>query len=325
MHVLKQFASASLAIWTVAFAPLAQAQETTVVQMGAGNIAGVYFPVGVAICRLVNQNRPEHGLRCAARLSDGSVDNVGRLRDGSVDLAIVQSDVQNAARMGDDPFTQTGAFSDLRAVMSLYPEPLTIVAHPDAGISKLDDIQGKRLSIGPAGSGQRVLLEALSDALGWDENALANDQAMRSGQVAQALCAGEIDAFAMVIGHPAPPVEEATEACGAVLIAVEGSGVDDMISGDSPYALGSIPAGLYAGQTDSVPSVSVSATLVTRSDTPDETISILVETVFSDIDVLRDLDPALVGLDAEVMVSTGLTAPLHDAAREFYRAQGWVD
>ena len=68
--------------------------------MGTGNVAGVYFPVGVALCRLVNQHRRETGLRCAARPSEGSVGNLTALRDGSYDLAIVQSDTQAAALAG---------------------------------------------------------------------------------------------------------------------------------------------------------------------------------------------------------------------------------
>ena len=52
--------------------------------MGTGNVAGVYFPVGVALCRLANQHRRETGLRCAARPTAGSVANIDGIRDGTL-------------------------------------------------------------------------------------------------------------------------------------------------------------------------------------------------------------------------------------------------
>ena len=105
--------------------------------MGTASVTGVYFPVGVALCRLVNQHRRETGLRCAARPADGSVANIAGLRDGSLDLAIVQSDVQAAGRSpAPAPSPPPARSPTLRAVMALYPEPLTLVARADAGIAQ---------------------------------------------------------------------------------------------------------------------------------------------------------------------------------------------
>ena len=129
-----------------ALASPAAAQDTTIVPMGTGAVTGAYFPVGVALCRLVNQHRRETGLRCAAQPSaEGSVANIAGLRDGALDLAIVQSDVQAEALAGTGAFAEAGPFADLRAVMALYPEPLTLVARADAGIAQVEDLAGKRV------------------------------------------------------------------------------------------------------------------------------------------------------------------------------------
>ena len=136
--------------------------------MGTGNVAGVYFPVGVALCRLVNQHRRETGLRCAARPSEGSVGNLTALRDGSYDLAIVQSDTQAAALAGSGVFAPAGPFEALRSVASLYPEPLTVVARADAGIAGIGDLAGKRVAWGAPGSGTRAVADELMAARGLD-------------------------------------------------------------------------------------------------------------------------------------------------------------
>src|SRR4051812_2098677 len=90
----------------------AQEQEPQVLWMGTGSVAGVYFPVGVALCRLANQHRRETGRRCAARPSAGSVENVDGLRDKSLELGIVQSDNVAEAVAGGAPFDKAGPFTD---------------------------------------------------------------------------------------------------------------------------------------------------------------------------------------------------------------------
>lgn len=312
---------------TLALTGAAAAQERTtrVAQVGTGSVAAVYFPTGVSLCRLVNRERRSHGLRCAARPTQGSIANARALRSGEIEVALMQSDVQRALYAGEAPFADDGPFEALRAVMSLFPEALTIVVRPDAGISDLADLPGRRVSVGPPGSGQRLLIEALGRELGWSADALAEEPELRSSSVAQALCAGEIDAFALVVGHPAPPVREATLACGATLLPIGGAAVDRLLSEHADYLAATIPAATYAGQDAAVETFGVGATVATRADAPDDDVATLVAAVFDDLEMLRGLNPALAGLEPASMATKGLAAPLHPAAEAFYRERGWID
>ena len=147
--------------------------EPDLVWMGTGNVAGVYYPVGVALCRLVNQHRRDTNLRCAARPSEGSVGNLTALGDRTFDLAIIQSDTQEAALAGTGVFAAAGPDAALRSVASLYAEPLTVVARADAGIARVEDLAGKRVAWGAPGSGTRPIADALMAALGWSAASFA--------------------------------------------------------------------------------------------------------------------------------------------------------
>ena len=318
-------ALAIAATLAIAAPAAAQSPESRVIEMATGSVAAVYFPTGVSLCRLVNRQRLTHGLRCAARPSAGSVENARALRDGAVGLALLQSDVQSAAYAGSAPFADEAAFGELRTVMSLFPEVVTLVVRADSGIAGLDDLPGRRVSIGPPGSGQRSLMEALGAALGWPEDVFADEPEMRASSVAQALCAGEIDAFALVVGHPAPPVREATLACGATLVPVAGPLVDAFLAEHPQYVSATIPAATYEGQDADIESFGVTATLATRADAPDDDIARIVAAVFDGLESLRGLNPALVGLEPEMMARSGISAPLHPAAEAFYRERGWID
>ena len=152
-------------------APAAMAEEF--ITIGTGGVTGVYYPTGGAICRLVNKGRKEHGIRCSVESTGGSVYNINTIRDGELEFGVAQSDWQYHAYNGTSKFEEQGAFEGLRAVFSVHPEPFTVVARADAGISNFDDLQGKRVNIGNPGSGQRGTMEVLMEAKGWGMDAFA--------------------------------------------------------------------------------------------------------------------------------------------------------
>jgi uncharacterized protein len=310
-------------IWTaLALAALtvaAPAQETRVVPLGTGDVTGVYFPVGLSLCRLPNAGRREHGLRCAAMLSGGSVDNIARLRAGDADLAIVQSDIQNAALRGAGVFGAAGPFEELRAVMALHEEPLMLVVHPDAGVARLADLPGRRLGIGASGAGDRALVGALSGRLGWGANTFAERIELAPEAMAAALCEGRIDALLVAMGQPAGPVVEATRGCGARLVAIDGAAVEALAAVNPFYHAMTLPAGTYAGQADDVATIAVGATLVTRADLPDAVVTTIGGAILDDLETLRGLHPVLRELEAEDMARRGLSAELHPAMAALYR------
>jgi hypothetical protein len=279
----------------------------------------------VALCRLVNETRRTHGIRCSAQPSEGSVANIEALRAGEVDFAIVQSDVQNDALRGGGAFSGEPAFDDLRAVMALHPEPLTVVARADAGIKRFEDLFGKRISYGRPGSGARGVWDNVAGRMGWDQRSFAATLELDPEQQPAALCDGRVDAFVFTVGHPAPTIQEATTGCDAVLIPVTGSRISALVAVNPFYFETEIPGGLYRGNPDDVPTFGVGATLVTRADVAEDIVATLVESVYGKIDTLHALDPVLAGLDPQEMVQSGLTAPLHPAAAAFYRENGWIE
>jgi TRAP transporter TAXI family solute receptor len=253
------------------------------------------------------------------------VANVEGLRQGRFDLAMVQSDIQAAALEGTGPFAEAGPLEGLTAVMALYPEPLTLVARADAGIARVEDLAGKRVWIGAAGSGTRPLAEALMEALGWGATTFEETPEIAPERLGQALCSGQIDAFLYAVGHPALVVQEATTACEARLVPIEGGAVDELVRANPAYVAATIPAGLYRGNPEPVESFGVTATVVARPGIADETVATIVGAIVEGLETLRGLDPALAGLEPADKVSQGLTAPLQPGAAAFYRERGWLD
>lgn len=298
------------------------APPTQIVWMGTGSVTGVYFPVGVALCRLANQHRRETGLRCAAKPTSGSIENIGELRQGAFAFGLAQSDAQAEAVAGTGAFASTGADGGLRSVMSLYPEALTLVVRADAGVARVEDLAGKRVALGQAGAGTRTLADALLAALGWTPASFGATPDIPAERLGQALCGGEIDGFFYAVGQPARLIQEATTGCDARLVPIAGAAVEALVASRPYYVPATIPGGLYRGTPGPVATFGVEATLVTEAAVPDATVRAVAGAILDDVDMLRGLDPVLAQLDPKTMVQEGLSAPLHPAAQALYRERG---
>lgn len=294
------------------------------VTIGTGGVTGVYYAAGGALCRLMNQTRDEHGFRCSAESTGGSVFNLNAMRQGEFDFGLVQSDWQYHALNGSSSFEDAGPWEELRAVFSVHPEPFTILARGDAGINSVEDLRGKRMNIGNPGSGTQASMEVLLEALGWDRSAFSLAAELRADEHGPALCDNQIDAFFYGVGHPSANIADPTTTCGAKLVPIEGEAIDALVEDNPYYAQVNIPGGLYTGNPDDVPTYGVLATLVASTNVSDDAVYYLVRAVFENFDSFRGLHPAFAHLEPEDMVANGNSAPLHPGAERYYTEQGWL-
>ena len=311
---------------TIGYASLGAttAAAETFVTIGTGGQTGVYYVVGQSVCRLLNRNSAEHGIRCNAPSSGGSVANVNAIRGGEMNMGVVQSDIQYKSYEGIQSFESEGPFSDMRALFALHGEPLTIVARNDANIAGVKDLKGKRVNIGNPGSGQRDTMDVVMQALGWTVDDFALASALDAAEQAAALGDNNIDAMVYVVGHPNGSIQEATTTVDANLVSVSGPEIDQLISDRPYYAKAIIPGGLYRGDAADTETFGVRATLVASTATDDETVYQTVKAVFENFDRFKRLHPAFATLKEEEMIKDGLSAPLHEGAIRYYKERGWM-
>ncbi len=293
------------------------------ISIGTGGVTGVYYPTGGAICRMVNKDRKEHGIRCSAESTGGSVYNINTIRQGELEFGVAQSDWQYHAYHGTSRFEDQGAFENLRAVFSVHPEPVTVIASDASGINTLTDAKGKRLNIGNPGSGQRSTWEVIEEALGWERSDLKLAAEMKSAETGQAICDGKIDAYFWLVGHPSALTQESLASCDAHLVHAEGEAIDKLVADNPFYRHATIPAGMYDNEED-IRTFGVGATFVTSADVPEDVVYIVVKAVFENFDQFRKLHPAFANLKPEEMITDSLSAPLHDGAAKYYKEAGWM-
>jgi TRAP transporter TAXI family solute receptor len=311
MHKLM---AAVAVLWATAATP----QQMDLFSLGSGDLSGTYYATASAICERINRNPDRRQLRCSPEPTQGSIYNLAKLRDGEQEFALVQSDWQSAAWTGSSLFSGIGPQTDLRSVMALYPETITVLAGLGSGIRAAPDLLGKRVEIGLPSSGRRATVVELLSRLGMSTDVFSDTFELSPNIAVQELCNGRIDAVMLVTGHPNPLVADAIERCGARLMPMDGPDVSAALGATPEFQSTVIPANTYLGQTEDVGSWSVYATIVTRAGTPDRMVEAMVTGVLDNRAWLGRHVPALADLDPQRMQSRALTAPLHPAAERAF-------
>ncbi|MBT6300276.1 MAG: TAXI family TRAP transporter solute-binding subunit [Paracoccaceae bacterium] len=311
-------AAAALSVGSIASA------EQQFISIGTGGVTGVYYPTGGAICRLVNRDRKEHGIRCAVESTGGSVYNINTIKAGELEFGVAQSDWQHHAYNGTSKFSDN-PFPNIRAMFSVHPEPFTLLVRADSGITSFEGLKGNRVNVGNPGSGQRATMEVVMEAfgMGMDDFSLATEY--KGSEMAKQICDNNIDAMIYTIGHPAAAIKEATTSCDVKLVSVTGAPIDKLVADNPYYRVATVPGGMYTGNPDDTTTFGVGATFVTSTDISDDVAYIVAKSVMSNLDDFRKLHPAFANLDAAQMISDGLSAPLHPGAAKAYKELGLMN
>jgi TRAP transporter TAXI family solute receptor len=299
-------------------------RQGTAVVIAAGSVGSDYYPLGGAVCRLVNLETARHGIRCRTATSPGSVFNVTALREGRFDLAVLPSDVQHDAVTGGGPFARQRPFTSLRAVLSAHAEPFALVVRNDSGIETAADLLGRRVNIGDAGSGHRLAMERVMEALGPTRAHFALVTELPPREQNDALCEGRVDAVVYAAGHPNGIVQDAIRRCGGRLVAMSGPPVEALLASHPEYTRAVIPAGLYPGHPVDIPTFGARATLVTTAAAPGDVVYEIARAVLERFDDFLRLHASFAPLDPREMVHAANRAPLHPGAELYYRERGWL-
>jgi uncharacterized protein len=291
--------------------------EEVFASLGTGELSGIYYPVGQAICRIVNNNLDISRVRCSPETTPGSVYNIDAVRSGELEFALVQSDIQFAAYHGRGAWVGH-PFRGLRSVLGLYPELLTIMVRTDSPIRDLSGLAGRRMDVGSRGSGTRATWDAIEAELGWRNGERVHPVELRAGAARAALCSGTIDANAMIVGHPSSVVRKQEAACGIRFVTVAGPAIDRLLR-DHPYYQRGTISGDEAGHADQAATIGVRATLVTSASVDARVVAAITKELLAHVAEFRTLHSALAGLTTSGMMSRhGMSAPLHSGATQVY-------
>jgi TRAP transporter TAXI family solute receptor len=298
----------------------ADAAKRRYVSIAAGWVTGAYFPMAGAISRIAWKHLKEQGIKVTAESSGASVANAKLIGQGDTDFAILQNDIASYAHNGKEGMFDE-AVSNLLGVCTLFPEHVQVVARKDSNIKSIADLKGKKVAIGPVGSGTAENAKQILEAWGLKVEDLGKAEQLTASQSADYIKDGRLDAAFFTVAVGAAVIMDTALIVDAAIVPIEGPNVDKLIAQYPFYAKQVVTGGLYKGNDNDVNTVSVMAMLSARADLEEEIVYAIVNAMYSDLEQLRKAHAKFKNIQMEDGL-IGMGIPLHPGAEKYFKEKG---
>ena len=293
-------------------------QKTNLI-LATGGTSGTYYPFGGAIAQIFNTK--VENMNVTAQATGASVENLKLIGKKEAELAIVQNDMTDYAYNGLENF-KDGKIENVRAIATLYPEVIQIVASPKSGIATVADIKGKKFSVGAPGSGVEANARQIFDVLGMTLNDFTPNY-LSFSESSDSYKDGHIDGFLFTSGIPNAAIQDITATSELNFVSIPENIITDLTTKYPFFTKYVIPAGTYKGQAADVTTIAVNATLVVGSEVSEKIVYNLTKALF---DNQADLATAhakgkLLSLETAVQ---GISVPFHPGAEKYYKEVGAI-
>lgn len=292
--------------------------STTEIRMATGGNTGTYYAYGTAVGQILGEKT---GYTFTIQSTGASKVNIQLMGQGEVELAIVQNDVMDYAYKGTDLFEgeQETGFS---AMAALYAEVCQIVANPGAGISSIEDLKGKRVSVGAAGSGVEFNSKQILAAYGISFDDI-NKQNLDFSTSADALKDNKIDAFFCTAGAPTTAISDLSTSNNIILLAIDDAHAAQLIADYPFYTQYPIPGGTYKGTDADVMTLAVKATFIVSPKLSEDVVYNMTKALFENKDTIVAAHAKGSELDLNYAVE-GISVPFHPGAEKYFREAGAI-
>lgn len=285
--------------------------------IATGGTGGVYYPMGGGLAEIINNHID--GYSATAEVTGASVENMGLIATGDADLAIALADTVAQAYSGTGRF-EGQQLPMIRGVASLYANMVHIVALESSGIESLEDLRGKRVSIGAPGSGTEVNTNAILEANGISYDDI-DEQRLNFNETADALGNGDIDAGFWSVGAPTSSILNLATTQDIVIIELTEAELQAAIAADSTFAITTLAGGSYNGVDEEITVLGIPNVLTVSSEMPDDVAYEITKAMFENVADLQAVHPAANETTVDFTLSA-FPVPLHTGAIRYYEEIG---
>ncbi len=295
----------------------APAAEKRFLSIGTAPTGGAFFVVGGALADVAGTSGPE-GWNVSAEATAGSQENIRRLIQGDLDLALSNAAISYFAVRGESSWDKA---YPVRAVMTLAPNVALFVTPEDSGVETVADLRGKRVAVGPAGAGFEMFLGPLVEAHGLTYDDFTPLNAIQSGAV-DLLADGSAVAAFLGGAVPTASITQAASSMDLHLVPFDDDAKERLLAGYPFFAPATIPAETYRGQAEDYPGLNVgSMHLITAEAADEELVYQLTRTIYENRAAVALRHPAGKAIQPKNVVrDTG--TPFHPGAIRYYKEIG---
>lgn len=284
--------------------------EKTAIRISTGAPGGATTPMVHEIVRVFSEKLSDYSF--SIKESSGGVANLEDVENGLADVAVTQSDLAYAAfTTGSE--TSPRPHSKIRAMSVLYTAALHLLIAPATQFREVIDLRGKRIGVGPHGSGTEATVRRVLPQVGVSLSDVKLEW-LPFSEIPARLADHTLDAEFVITSFPSVSATDAIKA-GARLVSMRRAA--EQLRKDYPFLRPvRIPSGIY-GLADDIETIGVDTVLVCRADLSEDVVNLLLATFFDSVAKISEVQPALRSISLEQ--APGTSIPLHPGAARFYR------
>jgi TRAP transporter TAXI family solute receptor len=299
----------------------ASAQQGKQLSIATGGTGGVYYPLGGGFGNILGKELP--GVTATAQVTGGSVANLQLIASGKADIAFTQVDAAWDAINGTDKFTPTGKLP-IRALVVMYPNHMHVVSVEGTGITKVEDMKGKRVSTGSPGSATEVFAMRVIEAAGLNPDKDMRRERLGVAESVNALKDHKIEAFFWVGGLPTAAVTDlaATPNTKIKLIDIAQYTAKMNAKYGPLYAEATIPASTYKGMDADAKNITVWNIMAVNANMDEQLAYDLTRIMLEKRDDLALVHKEALNIKTEQQTSNRAGIPWHPAALKYFKEKG---
>ena len=260
--------------------------KTEFISIGTGGTGGVYYPYGGAVAEI--WTKKVKGVRAVAEVTGASVENVKLANKGETVVGEVMGDVAYEAYYGKGRFE--GNPQNIAGMFMMYQNIYHVVALKKSGITSLQDLKGKRVSVGSPGSGTEYKSNLVLHAVGVPYDSFSVKR-LSFVENANALKDGTIDVGIWSVGPPTSSIMDLSTTHDIKIIPFSDEEIKTVTTEYQYYSPSAVPKGTYNGVEQDVPTISVWNVVICTRSLPEEMVYNLTKAIFENQDYLIKVYP----------------------------------
>jgi TRAP transporter TAXI family solute receptor len=291
------------------------AQQKKAISVGTGGTGGVYYPYGGAVASVITKYIPN--VEATAEVTAASGDNCMLLAEGRVQLGFMGTDIAWDAYQGK--LKGYNKKIPLRTIAELYPQVTSLIVMDGSGITKVEDLKGKKVSTGAPNSGTEFKVMRILKAYGLNPDKDIKRQRLSFTESAGGLKDRKLDAIFIDGGVPMAAVLDLAASPGLKIRFINhGDAVKRMNAEYGPiYFEYKIPKGTYPGIDYESVGVGNSNGLTTTDKMDEELAYQITKALFDHKADLVRVHKEADKISLEMAV-TGSPIPFHKGAARYY-------
>lgn len=281
------------------------------------------YPITAGVKDIVEREIP--GVTLDMTVTQGGVENARLIQVGEVEMA--NGNTLGAYSIHHGEFEAEGEepFHELVGLLPSYTWEIGIMVREDSDIETFRDLVGKRLALGPTGSGAEATASQAIRAIGLSDDDFANVQRSAPAQAFGALASGSADAVFWGTAHPAGAIVEQMSTRGLKFISFTEEDMDAIVEEYPYFHHGYVDATLYDDVDEDALWVGGGTHFWTHIDVDEDLVYEMVKAVWENKEELHARHPSQERLDDDLVRMQVELMPFHPGAERYFQEVGILD